>query len=84
MTIEKNTRPLMEVFVGENGREKSPPSPVKKEPTEKKSAANKPTEIFSFQTFTERITDKSLSTRVNTRKYKNDTSGNIKIAFPEV
>lgn len=61
--------------MGENGREKSPPSPVKKEPTEKKSAANKPTEIFSFQTFsfqtfTERIIGRKRRKKpINARQY---------------
>jgi len=40
---------------GEKWAGKMTPTPAEKEPTEKNPAANKPTEIFSFQTFTERI-----------------------------
>jgi len=52
MTIEQGTRLLMGNFAGKMGGRKSTPSPPKKEPKEKKSAANKPPEIFSLQTFT--------------------------------
>jgi len=48
MTIEQGTRLLMGNFAGKMGGRKSTPSPPKKEPKEKKSAANKPPEIFSF------------------------------------